>query len=555
MSPLSIEKIHKGSRRLQEIVTILGKYQLADWLGESGPDFVHGWLQGAGGVDLRRRTTEERIRLAIEELGPTFIKLGQMLSTRPDIAGPDLAEELEALQKDVPSDAPEKIRALVEAELGVAIAERFATFEDEPLASASIAQVHTATLSTGEEVVLKVQHPDIRNDVERDLELLAFLAGLAEKHSGDLRAFQPVAMVEEFRRTLMMELDFRRELHHLQMFRENFSKEEGVHFPKPWPDHSTERVLTMERLQGVFLSERETLEEQEIDTAAIVRKGARIYLDMIFRDGFFHADPHPGNILVMDGDVIGLLDCGSASFLDESTRRDLEDIFLNVVNGDSTRLTEAVLRFGSTPPDLDRAGLSGDLSLFTAEFSNQTLETFDATRALTRLLRIVRKHRIVLRRGIAVLLKTLIELEGTSRRLDRQFSLAQLIQPYYEQAHRRRLAPDRILARLQSSLQEWERLLGTLPQDLASILRRLKEGDLQVFLRHSHLDATVNRMTVGILTASLALSASLLLAQRVPPKLWDISVPGVVVGLAAGYLGWGLLRAIRRSGGLDRDNR
>jgi ubiquinone biosynthesis protein len=274
-------------------------------------------LQSYDGQHIPDLKLEERVRLAFTELGTTFIKLGQVLSPRPDLAGPEIARELARLQADAPADPPEVIHAMIEAEFGKPVKALFAHFEDTPLASASVAQVHRARLKSGEEVVVKVQHQGIADKILPDLDILAGLAELAEKHSAQIRAYQPSAVVRQFRRTLLRELDFGFERRNLEEFAHHFAEDTTVHFPKAYEELSTKRVLTMERLDGVLGNDSKALAACGGDLNEFARRGATMYLQMIFRDAFYHADPHPGNLMLLPGVVVGVLDCGMVGRLDE----------------------------------------------------------------------------------------------------------------------------------------------------------------------------------------------------------------------------------------------
>ena len=287
----------RNLERFTFILKTLSKYGLAKWAQEWSPEFVKEHFKSSEGESIREMPWEKRVRLAFTELGTTFIKLGQVMSTRADLVGTEVATELEKLQADTPTDPPESVRATIEAELGKPPEQLFAEFDDVALASASIGQVHVARLTSGEPVVVKVQHPGIDETVEKDLEVLGTIAGLIEKHSPVLRPYRPRALVAEFRRNLLRELDFNRERRNLEEFARNFRDDPTVHFPIAYPEFSTQRVLTMERLDGTPIADTAALEEKQVDNATFAWNAATVFVEMIFRDGFYHADPHPGNIM------------------------------------------------------------------------------------------------------------------------------------------------------------------------------------------------------------------------------------------------------------------
>lgn len=548
----SIPHFARNANRLREILTVLSKYGLADWLSRVEIDFVKGWFKGRDGVRLTGVSHESRIRLALSELGPTFIKLGQMLSTRADLIGPVLAKELSMLQEDAPADSFEAARGIVEAELGQPLAELFADFDARPLASASIAQVHRAQLRDGAAVVVKVQHAGIEARVRTDLDILLGLAELAEQFVPEWRRYRPRATAGEFQRTLIRELDFGREERNLQQFAANFADNEGIRFPQPFAEYSTARVLTMEYLEGLKLAEPQGLREVGYDLSEIARRGAESYLEMIFRDGFYHADPHPGNFVVLPGGVIGILDCGMVGRIDDDLREQIEDMLLAIVNRDAVRLTTIVTRLGAAPPDLDRAGLSSDLADLVSFHGTRALDSFNLGQALTDMTEVMRRYQIVLPANIAMLMKVLIMLEGTSKLLNPHFSLTELIQPYQKKLLLRRLSPGRHLQKLRRLYHEWEHLGEVLPRTLVEVLQSVRSGRFDVHLEHRRLEPSINRLVLGMLTSALFLGSALLWSRQVPPLIGEISVLGAAGYLLSLLLGVRLIWAIRKSGKLDQ---
>ena len=551
LSLTSLPQFTRNTKRFTEIVSILGKYGLANWISENDPEFLRNFFRSAQGVQLSNLSQEARLRLALTELGPTFIKLGQILSTRADLVGPAFAREFAGLQSDIPPDPPEVIRAVIAEELGQPVERLFAAFEDQPIGSASIGQVHRATLPDGQRVVVKVQHQGIEEKVTNDLDILMALAELAEQYDETLQAYQPRATLAEFRRNLLRELDFTRERRNLEEFARNFVGDRAIHIPKPFPELSARRVLTMEMLDGMSIRHVAEIEAQGVNTKELATRCANIYLNMIFRDRFFHADPHPGNIWVLRDGVVGLLDCGMIGRIDAHTRGEVERMLLSAVEKDAEQLADVVVRIGTMPQGLNRDALRADIDEFVAEYLGQSLQDFDLSGALEGLTEIIRQYHILLPPGLSSLLKGLVMLEGTSRSLSRDFSLIDLLRPYYANAMKRRLSPEKFLLRLRRSYQDWDRLLNMLPQELADILRRIRDGKFDVNLEHRRLDAIVNRLVYGIVTAALFVGSCLLVSQRIPPVIQGISLPGAVGCLAACGLGFRLLQAIKRSGDLE----
>jgi ubiquinone biosynthesis protein len=551
MNLTAIPQFARNVNRMREIATILSKYGLADWISRLDLDFAKGLFKCPEGRGLGELTHEMRIRLTLSALGTTFIKLGQMLSTRADLVGPALAQELTRLQADAPADPPHLVRAIVESELGQPISELFTEFDDRPIASASIAQVHRARLKGGKQVVLKVQHHGIEAKVRTDLDILVAMADLAEKHIVEVRPYRPRETAAEFQRVLLRELDFGREERNLQQFATNFANDPGVRFPSPYGELSTGKVLTMELLNGIKLSETERLKAAGLNLDQLARRGAEIFLEMIFRDGFYHGDPHPGNLLILPDGVIGMLDCGMVGRLDEGMREDIEDLLMAIAERDAVQLTNIITRIGSVPPDFDKAGLSSDVTDFLAYYANRPLNQLDLGAALTEMTDIIRRYHILLPTSIALLLKVLVMLEGTGRLLSPSFCLTEILQPYQKRLLFRRLSPARYFQKLRRLYLEWEHLAEVFPRHLTGLLQQMQSGRFDVQLEHKRLEPAINRLVFGIMTSALFMGSALLWSFKVPPTIGEVSVPGALGSGISFILGMRLLWAIRQGGHLE----
>ncbi len=554
----SIPQIYRHLNRWREILAVLSKYELATWIGRLGPDFAKDLIKDRAGAPIARARWECRVRNAMAELGPTFIKLGQVLSTRPDLVGVSLADELAHLQREVPGDPPEAVCAVIEAELHSSLEQLFAEFEEQPIASASIGQVHRARLHTGEAVAVKVQHADIHHKIRVDLDILSGLAQMAQMIE-EFQNYRPQAIVEEFRRTLRNELDFLRELRNMQQFASHFHDDPTLRIPRTYPDYSTSRVLTMEFLEGIPVRELDRLDASNVDRAKLARAGAEIYMQMIFEHGFYHADPHPGNILVLDGEVFGLLDHGMVGRFDEALHDDFAEMLLAIADQDPEHLSLLITRIGATPPGLDRPSLTLDVADFVAHYGSQSLDRFDLSGALNEMMELIRRYRIMLPARIAMLVKMLVTLEGTARMLQPAFSLVEIMIPYQRRLVWRRWSPKRQYRKWRRLYGEVEYLLRHLPHNLGEIMEQIQSGKFDVHLDHRGLEPSVNRLVLGMLASALFLGSSLLLAHEVPPVLnipWlllrnlsALGVAGMVLSLTLGLRLW---RAISKSGHLDR---
>ncbi len=557
----TIPQIYRNVNRLTEILTVLSRYGLADWLSGIQLDFAKDFLKNRDGEALARHTREARLRLALAELGPTFIKLGQLLSTRPDLVGRELADELAKLQQNSPADSPEAIRAIVEAELGQPVAELFDDFVDEPLASASIGQVHRATLKSGEQVVVKVQHDNIQETVHKDLDVLSGLAQLVERLP-EFAPYRPTATVAEFSRSLRRELDFGREERNLLHFHGRYDGDPHVRIPQPFSDFCTPRVLTMEWIDGVKLRNDERINAMGFDREEIARKGAEFYLDSMFGDGYYHADPHPGNIMLLPGNVIALLDFGMVGRLDEQLREQIEDMLMAIANKDSIELTDILMRLGKCPSDLDEAALRADVTDFVTLYGAQSMDRLQIGRLLTDMSEMIFRYRIMLPSQVAMLLKVLVTLEGTGKRLNPSFSLIEIMAPFQRKAMLRRLSPARRLKKMRRIYSEVEHLVEILPRRIMDILEQVQQGRVEVHLDHGGLGPSVNRLVLGMMASALFLGSTLLLSREVTPLLFaETTVLGMhrisLLGLSgcamSVLIGLRLIRAIGKSGHLDRD--
>jgi ubiquinone biosynthesis protein len=546
----TLSQFSKNAARFKEIVGTMAKYGLASWIKENDPRFIKGLLKSNQGDAITEMAPEVRLRMALTELGTTFIKLGQILSTRADLIGPAMAEELGKLQANVPPDEKQAIRQTVEKELGKPLDLLFAEFDFEAMGSASIGQVHRAKLHTGETVVVKVQHAGIEPKIINDLEILKVLAEMAERYDPDLKLYQPRETVANFSRDLLRELDFRREQRSLKQFQQNFTGSDWIHIPATYPEFSSHRVLTMELLNGFSVANTERLAEDNIDTQEFVHRGANMYLEMVFRDRFFHADPHPGNIWVLNDGKLGLLDCGMTGRLDSEMREELEGMLLAAVDNDPARLTDHVLRIATAPQAVDRNALQRDIDDFLSEYVSVSIDDLDLSAALNTLTDILRDHHILLPSGISLLLRVLVMLEGTSRLLDRNFNLAELIQPYAVKSVQRRYAPAKLFRQAKNTYRDWDRVLKILPRELFDTLIRIREGRFDVSIEHRRLEKVIKWLVHGILSAALFLGGSMILSREIPPTVRGVSIIGATAAVFGLLNGYRLVRAMKKSGDL-----
>ena len=545
MDFLNLISKKKQAKRLAEIMKILSRYSMTGWIKRIPFQSVRNMVASSETQAITDMPLPVRLRLALTEMGTTYIKLGQVLSTRADLVGPEIADELRKLQADTPADPSDVVRLTIRDELGKDPEELFQEFDPVAFSSASIGQVHRAQLADGQTVVIKVQHDGIQEKVRIDLELLEGLSKLLQEHVPDARAYQPVATTREFRRTLLRELDFLSERSHLEQFARNFAEDSTVHIPVVYPHLCSRRVLTMELLQGIPGSKPEKISDSGVDLNDFAKNAANDFLNMIFRDGFYHADPHPGNFMLMSGRILGLLDCGMVGRIDESLRELFEDLILFLLQGDSEGLADLLLRAGTAPADVDRAAFQSDVSEMLMEYGTKSIEDIDIGGALDQITNIISRYHVLMPSSASLLLKTLVMLEGTSRLLSPTFSLAELLEPFKDRLIRERMDPRRWLRRLQRSIRDVDHLVRQGPRNIADILNNLQAGKFKVKHEVQGLEVIANRMAAGLLIASLFMGSSMLLSRAFPPQVSGVSIFWAMGCLAAIVLGFRLLWAIR----------
>lgn len=556
----ALPRYYRNLRRWQEIIVVLRRYGLADWLSRLRVDFIRDWIKDDSGTPLASYSREARIRMALTDLGPTFIKLGQVLSLRPDLVGSELAQELQSLQTQVPPDSFRDTREVVESELKRPINEVFSYFAEIPIASASIGQVHEATLLDGTNVVVKVQHVNIQAKVNEDLEVLQGLAVMADRIP-ELAAWQPKSLVEQLSRTLRRELSFSREISNLQVFHRLLHGSDKLRIPVSYPACSSARMLTMEKLDGKSIH---SLALHDVhgpcERRDVAKRIATLYVDMIFVKGLYHADPHPGNILIQDDGTIGLLDFGMVGRIDDTLRQAIEEMLFAVYSQDSALLTSLIKRAGKIPPAIDEAMLSNDVADLIATYSSQPIEHIDLAMALNDATDILHRHRITLPSQMGLLIKTLVTLQGTIRELSPGFSILEAVQPAMIQLRRGRFSPRRQLRRIRRLYVELEGLVERMPSQISSLMELIQEGRLDVHLSHRGLSPSINRLVLGLLTSSLLLGSSILMASKVPPLLFteggplglqDLSIMGLGGFVISSLVAMRILLAINKSGHLD----
>jgi ubiquinone biosynthesis protein len=512
---------------------------------------------GKAPKELERLTPAVRLRMALEELGPTFIKLGQVLSTRPDIVPKDFAEEFRKLQDEVPSVPLEEIRAQIQRELGYPVEEVFVEFFPIPLAAASIAQVHRARLRSGEDVVVKIRRPGIRLLVETDLDILTGLAYLIENHAPALAIYDPLGVVKEFRRTIGREMDFSREGHTIDRFAANFADDPTVHVPRVFWDFTGESVLTMEYIDGIKVSDFDLLARAGYDLKAIARNGADAFLKQVLVHGLFHGDPHPGNVFILEGNTICMLDYGMVGRLDEELKYQLVDLLAAVLQRDVERVISYLLYSGELTDEVNAKHLRRDLSEFIDDYYEIPLHEINAGKLLVDFVEIMTHYRIKFPSDFMLLAKALVTMEGVGRQLDPDFNMISHLRPFMEKLVRDRMSPSTLSRETFRIAQAYSALIKNLPRDIKELLNRINRNKFKIDLEHrglekliTDLDKSSNRISFSLLIAALIVGSSLIMQTERGPFVLGYPMLGFLGYSIAGFLGLWLAIAILRSGRL-----
>jgi ubiquinone biosynthesis protein len=518
------------------------------------------------GLKLISRTREERIeklsgnkriRMIFEELGPTFIKLGQIVSSRPDLVPADLVNELSKLQDKVPPFGFEQVEAIIVSEFGKPCKDVFDTIDEKPLASASIGQVHKAILKNGQGVAVKIQRPGIKKIVEVDLQIMHHLASLMEAHIKEVAFHKPVRIVEEFAKTLGKELDYSIEAVSMQRIADQFKDDANIHIPIVYNDQSTDRVLTMEYIEGIKISEIDAIDSAGFDRKIITRRGADFIMKQVFENGFFHADPHPGNIFVTKGNVISPVDFGMTGFVTRNAREFFVDLLASIASGNTRLLTRLLLELTEYDNRPDFESLERDLSDFIAMHTSRPLKDIKTGTMINQGLEMCAHYGIKVPPDFFLMIKAFVAVEGIAKKLDPDFDLISHATPYVKTVKLKKYSPTRIAENVGEIVKDSFKLMQFFPSDMLELIRITKQGKMNLNLKISGLDRilethdqTSNRIVFAIIIASLIMGSAQLIDSNVPPLIFGVSLIGIVGFLAAAMMGVWLLFAIIKKGRL-----
>jgi ubiquinone biosynthesis protein len=507
--------------------------------------------------DLQRLSQQQRLRMAMEELGPTFVKLGQLLSTRPDVLPRPYIEEFTKLQDEVPALPVEEIKRQILRQLGRPVEAVCLEFTDEPIAAASIAQVHRGRLQGGEEVVFKVRRPGITRTVETDIDIMMGLAHLIEQHVPAVAIYDPVGLVKEFRRTIRREMDFNREGHTIERFAANFTGDPTVYVPKVYWEHSGETVLTLEYVPGIKITEFQELTSRGFDLKELARRGAKAFLKQVLDHGVFHGDPHPGNIFVLPDHVICMLDYGMVGRLSPELKQQLIDLLEALLHRDVERIIAQLIYSGELTDDSDLKSLRRDLHEFIEDYYDILLQDLRVGRLLTDFIEILTQHRIRFPADFMLLAKALIAMEGLGRQLDPEFNMIDYMRPYIEQLVRERFSPGSVSREVIRVAHSYSSLAKNLPRDIKEFINRLNRNQFKIDLEHrglerlvTDLDRSSNRISFAVVIGALIVGSSLIMQTNKGPLIFGFPILGFLGYSIAGFLGLWLAIGILRSGRL-----
>jgi len=510
---------------------------------------------------IERHTIPERLRMAFGELGPSFIKLAQLLSSRPDLITPAYANEFKKLQDKVPPFPAEIAKKTVESELRIRLEDVFSDFEETPVAAASIAQVHNATLKDGKKVIVKVQRPDIKETIETDISILNTIARLMVKYIPESKLFNPEGIVEEFSKTVRKELDFIVESKNAQRFKKNFADYEGVCIPAVYPDLTTEKVIVMERFEGVRIDDIKGIEAIGIDRKELARRGVDIYFKMIFEDGFFHADPHPGNIFVLPDGRIGLMDFGIVGWVTPEMMEKMANAFLAIVRRDFDLLINQYIELGIVSDKVDietfKREFKADLVELLQPLYDLSISEVNFASYIETLTHLMVRHNLTIPSDLLLMNKTMLILDNIGRQLDPDFNFMLIAEPYASRLVRRRLSPGRLLEKARDNIVEAVELAQTTPRQLHIFLKRALKDELNFNVNLigmqrliKDIDRSSNRLAFSVIVAAIIIGSTMLIQSGPEGEAFGLPTIGMVGFFIAFVFGIWLLISIIRSGRL-----
>ena len=521
--------------RFDEIIKVFRKYDFDKFLGQTTRNKISPFRSDADNKELLKEDFPERLRLMLQELGTTFIKFGQLLASRPDLVGEKISEELSQLHDDNPPVGYEDIKEMIETELGGNIEDLFAEFSKTALATASIAQVHEAKLPTGERVAVKVQKPNVAEIVETDLSIMKFIANESDRFNTSLKHLNLPAVLHEFDKSIHKEMDFDNELMNIKHLNDNFIYNDKIIVPTTYPDYSTEKVLTMEYVDGIKLSEVISGNDPKYNKVLIADRIVRSYFQQLFIDGFFHADPHPGNIFVTEDNAICYIDFGMMGSLDEDFRQDLAELMIYFSDRNIDGLINQLIRMDILNEKTDINILKSDLNDLFAKYYGVELSRFNGI--IEDLLFLMQKFDVRLPNEFVLMARGLSMVENTGLRLDPDIDVVALLKPFARKLMVQRYNPLKMASNAKNSFFAFEHVIRALPSLISKTIYKIEEGEVTVNIEVKHISEIANQLSLAIIIAALLIGSSLVMLIDVGPRFYEMPVLGFVgftISLALG---------------------
>lgn len=553
-----IGKRMRHINRYREILTVFAKHGFGYLIEDLGLSEMLSPSKRFFTDQKQLRSVGTKLRLALEELGPTFIKLGQLLSTRPDLLPTDIIRELDKLQDEVEPFSYTQVEEILEEELYNPWEEIFSEFEKDSLAAASIGQVHWARLVSGEEVVIKVQRPYITDVIETDLEILKDLANQAEQRLSWARQYQVRDVVDEFARILRDELDYQLEARNAEKFAEIFKNDDKIRIPKVYWEHSTRRVIVLEYLDGIKINQLDELENKNYDKKVLARRITEAYFDQVLKEGFFHGDPHPGNFIILPGEVVAFTDFGIVGRLNPEMKHQFVGMVIGVIQKNSEMIVKSILKLGLVPEDIDIDAFRQDVEKVRDRYYNIPIGQMNFGDAINDFFRLAYRYQIKIPPDLTLLGKTFMLLEGVVMELDPDISMVDLAEPFGRELFKEKFHPKNLIGLGWKNIAEYGKMLLNFPVELRDLITVLKRGkarleldipQVDVILRK--LDQIGNRLSFAIVLLSfsmimtgLIIGASL---AEYRPIIWQLPLIEIGFGVAALMFLW-LMFAIFKSG-------
>ncbi|AXV37616.1 MAG: protein kinase [Methanobacterium sp. BRmetb2] len=537
--------------RLNEIIRLFAKYKFHNLLGESKlkGSFWRGLFKRYDAdIDLDA-SAPERLRMVFEELGPTFVKLGQMLSTRPDLVGHKMADEFAKLQDDAKPFDFKIVKSTIEKELGKPLDLLFSNFNSEPVAAASIGQVHRAFLIDGTEVAIKIQRPGIQEIVDKDLVIMHHMAGLINKTIPSMRIFNIPVIVDEFEKSITKEMDYQLEARNTQNFGANFANDEGIYVPRIFSDYSTSLVLTMEFMHGNKMVN--VLDNPDgFDDKLLAKRVAKSYFKQILEDGFFHADPHPGNMYVLENNVLCYIDFGMMGHIDNEFMANLGELFMHAIDYNADAVINQLIYMHIIDQTVDRQLLKRDIMDVFDRYYGASLQEMRLGNIMKDLaIPLIYKYQTHIPPEFTLIIRSVSLIEGVAYSLDPEFDATNVLKPMVKKILLKKISPENIVEFFKENMFELEHLVKNLPRHVNLLMGKIEESEIKIKYSEEfsdNLERISNKIVVAIIIAALLLGSSWIIQIDKGPMIFEMPILGFLGFAASGILGLGLIIYIVR---------